>query len=285
MSTEQPPPSIPPRTRSAQAPVADPARSPAATTSPPEPSPAAPAGRTVTSPETVAGGGTPRDAAVAPDADRSADESVLAGSRARAVAAGGAAAGAVRRVVRGATAAAVAASSGSAAGAAGQGTTTGAGGVPRASHTEGDPTIAATDTAPRTAPARATQSPAPARDAGPRRVRLNLSRVDPWSVMKLSFLLSFAIGIMIVVAAVVVWFALDSLAVFTTINDMLTEIVGEESPIDILRFLDLSRVVSGAFIVAIIDVVLLTALSTIGAFLYNITAALVGGVTVTLTDE
>jgi hypothetical protein len=218
-------------------------------------------------------------------------ESVLAGSRARAAAAGGAAAGAVRRVVRGATAAAVGATSGTAAQTATQGTT-GTGRVPRASQTEGDPAMAATDTAPRTAPARtgqaapaASQAAAPARDAGPRRVRLNLSRVDPWSVMKLSFLLSFAIGIMIVVAAVVVWFALDSLAVFTSVNDMITEIVGQESPIDILQFLDLSRVVSGAMVVAVVDVVLLTALSTIGAFLYNITAALVGGVNVTLTDE
>jgi hypothetical protein len=215
---------------------------------------------------------------------------LLAGSRARAAAAGGAAAGAVRRVVRGATAAAVGASSASSGTTAPPGAqgTTGTGRVPRASQTEGDPAMAATDTAPRTASARTAQ-PAPegmpARDSGPRRVRLNLSRVDPWSVMKLSFLLSFAIGIMIVVAAVVVWFALDSLAVFTTVNDMITEIVGQESPIDVLQFLDLSRVVSGAMVVAVVDVVLLTALSTIGAFLYNITAALVGGVNVTLTDE
>ncbi|WP_246130924.1 DUF3566 domain-containing protein [Cellulomonas aerilata] len=242
----------------------------------------------MTTPETVgAEAARAAEAGTSPEPGR--EESVMAGSRARAAAAGGAAAGAVRRVVRGATAAAINASSGPsgadpATGA--QGTTSGAGRVPRASQTEGDPTIAATDTAPRTASARTGQTaPAPARDSGPRRVRLNLSRVDPWSVMKLSFLLSFAIGIMIVVAAVVVWFALDSLAVFTTINDMITEIVGQESPIDVLQFLDLSRVVSGAMVVAVVDVVLLTALSTIGAFLYNITAALVGGVNVTLTDE
>jgi len=128
-------------------------------------------------------------------------------------------------------------------------------------------------------------SPAARDAAAPRRVRLSVSRVDPWSVMKLSFLLSFAVGIMIVVAAAVIWMVLDGLAVFTTINDMIREIVGEESPIDILQFVDFTRVVSGAMVIAIVDVILLTALSTIGAFLYNITAALVGGVNVTLTDE
>jgi hypothetical protein len=305
MTTEQPvPPSIPPRGRptAGQGPASGQGARPA------------PAPRPTTTPETVAAAASPAaervpnpgrpaqsapapapapQPAAAPTDDEEPSgrqDSVLAGSRARAAAAGGAAAGAVRRVVRGATAAAIGATSGSSDAPA----TTGTGRVPSASHTEGDPAMAATDTAPRsdaaarTAPARAGQ-PAPqaaaARDSGPRRVRLNLSRVDPWSVMKLSFLLSFAIGIMIVVAAVVVWFALDSLAVFTSVNDMITEIVGQESPIDVLQFLDLSRVVSGAMVVAVVDVVLLTALSTIGAFLYNITAALVGGVNVTLTDE
>ena len=128
-------------------------------------------------------------------------------------------------------------------------------------------------------------SPAASREGVPRRVRLSISRVDPWSVMKLSFLLSVAIGIMIVIAAAVVWFALDGLAVFTKVNAMITEIVGKESPIDILQYVGFSRVVAGATVIAVIDVVLLTALSTIGAFLYNITAALVGGVTLTLTDD
>ena len=128
-------------------------------------------------------------------------------------------------------------------------------------------------------------APSVGRDGAPRRVRLSISRVDPWSVMKLSFLLSVAIGIMIVVAAAVVWFVLDGLTVFTKVNDMIMEIVGAESEINFLQYVEFSRIVSGATVVAVVDVVLLTALSTIGAFLYNITAALVGGVTLTLTDD
>jgi len=126
---------------------------------------------------------------------------------------------------------------------------------------------------------------AASRDGAPRRVRLAVSRVDPWSVMKLAFLLSVAIGIMIVVSAAVVWLVLDGLSVFTKVNDMVGEIVGKESSPDILQYVKFTRVVSGATVIAVIDVVLLTALSTIGAFLYNITASLVGGVTLTLTDD
>lgn len=120
---------------------------------------------------------------------------------------------------------------------------------------------------------------------GPRRVRLAISRVDPWSVMKLSFLLSFAAGLMLVVAVSVVWLTLDGLHVFSNVDTLVKQIVGQESPIDILQYVQFGKVFSVATIVAIVDVFLLTALATLGAFLYNVVAALVGGLHVTMTDE
>jgi Transmembrane domain of unknown function (DUF3566) len=120
---------------------------------------------------------------------------------------------------------------------------------------------------------------------GPRRVRLAVSRIDPWSVMKLGFLLSIAIGIMTVVSTAVLWFVLDGMHVFSSINKTVTEVVGTESFINILKYVEFGRVISLAVLIAVINVVLLTALATIGAFLYNIVAALVGGIHLTLTDE
>ncbi len=120
---------------------------------------------------------------------------------------------------------------------------------------------------------------------GPRRVRLAVSRVDPWSVMKLSFLLSIAIGIMIVVASVVFWLVLDKLHVFTDIDAMIKDVLGADTKVNVLQFVELSRVVSLSTIISVIDIVLLTALGTIGAFLYNVVAALVGGIHLTLTDD
>ncbi len=118
-----------------------------------------------------------------------------------------------------------------------------------------------------------------------RKVRLAVARIDPWSVMKLSFLLSVAIGIMIVVATAVVWYTLDGLAVFTSVNDTIAQITGDAKFFDLLEYVALERVISLATMIAVVNVVILTALSTIGAFLYDIVAALVGGVTVTLTDD
>lgn len=121
-------------------------------------------------------------------------------------------------------------------------------------------------------------------ESGPRRVRLAVSRIDPWSVMKLSFLVSFAIGIMLVVAVSAIWLALNGMHVFSSINDLVTEILAD-SNFDLLDYVAYDRVISATALISIVNVFLITALSTIGAFIYNISAALVGGVHLTMTDD
>ncbi|WP_454932585.1 DUF3566 domain-containing protein [Actinomyces oricola] len=123
--------------------------------------------------------------------------------------------------------------------------------------------------------------------AGPRRVRLSLTRIDPWSVMKVSFLLSVAVGIMMVVAASVVWFMLDSMKVFSTIQELAITVMDSDSNAytALLEYMKFSRAFSIAIVIAVVNLILTTALATIGAFLYNVTATLVGGVHLTLADE
>jgi hypothetical protein len=122
-------------------------------------------------------------------------------------------------------------------------------------------------------------------DAVPRRVRLTLARVDPWSVTKLSFLLSVAVGIALVVATAVIWSVLDGMGVFTDLDGLLKDVVGNEVDFDLLDYVGFGKVISLATVIAVVDVVLLTALSTIVAFLYNVSSALVGGLHVTLSDD
>ncbi|WP_067780355.1 DUF3566 domain-containing protein [Actinomyces vulturis] len=122
---------------------------------------------------------------------------------------------------------------------------------------------------------------------GPRRVQLSLTHVDPWSIMKVSFMLSVAFGIMTIVAAAVVWFTLDAMHVFATIQDLVAKVVDTDnnSFTALIEYMKFSRAISMATVIAVANIILATALSTIGAFLYNITATLVGGVHVTLADE
>jgi len=120
---------------------------------------------------------------------------------------------------------------------------------------------------------------------GPRTVRLTLARVDPWSVLKLSFLLSVALGIGLVTAAIVLWSVIDSMGVLDELNKVLRDIDGSNSTFSLYDYVGLGRVVSLSTFIGVINVVIIMALSTLGAFLYNIASSLVGGLHVTLSDD
>lgn len=135
---------------------------------------------------------------------------------------------------------------------------------------------------------RAPQRPAtPARPRNVRRARLRLTHLDPWSVMKTSFLLSIAFGIVTVVAVAVVWSVLGAAGVWDSINQTVSDVMGGDSAqsFDVTNYVGTSRVLGFTMIVAVVDVVLITAISTLGAFLYNLAAALLGGVEVTLAED
>ena len=125
------------------------------------------------------------------------------------------------------------------------------------------------------------------RPAAPRRVKLSVSRVDPWSAMKLSFLLSVAVGIAGVVMVSVLWTILSSMGVFSDMNRTVEGILNTTNgaKFDLMDYIGLGRVVSLSIVISVIDVILMTAISTLGAFLYNVCASLVGGLQITLTDD
>ena len=119
-----------------------------------------------------------------------------------------------------------------------------------------------------------------------RRARLRLVQVDAWSVMKTSFLLSIALGIVLVVAVAIIWAVLGAAGVWDSINSIVQQAIGGEGePFDIEEYAGTSRVLGFTMIVAVIDVILITAISTLGAFLYNLSAALLGGIEVTLAED
>ncbi|MGL4174163.1 MAG: DUF3566 domain-containing protein [Actinomycetota bacterium] len=132
----------------------------------------------------------------------------------------------------------------------------------------------------------AEDSPRPTK-SGARRVQLMLGRFDPWSVMKLGFLVSVALGIAFVVAVAVLWVILNGMGVFSDLDRTIGTVLGNSSgeQFTLMDYLGFGRIVSLATVVAVINVFLLTAISTLGAILYNISATLVGGAQMTLTDD
>ena len=122
----------------------------------------------------------------------------------------------------------------------------------------------------------------------PRRARLRLTRIDPWSVMKTSFLLSVAFGVVTFVAIFMVWSVLGAAGVWDSINSAVASIVEGDSgnsTFDITDYVGMSRVLGFTLLVSVVDVILITAIATLTAFLYNLAAALLGGIEVTLAED
>ncbi|MET8751849.1 DUF3566 domain-containing protein [Streptomyces sp. NPDC004667] len=120
-----------------------------------------------------------------------------------------------------------------------------------------------------------------------RKARLRVAKADPWSVMKVSFLLSIALGVCTVVAAAVLWMVMDAMGIFSTVGGTISEATGsnESNGFDLQSFLSLPRVLIFTSVIAVIDVVLMTALATLGSFIYNLSAGFVGGVELTLAED
>jgi Transmembrane domain of unknown function (DUF3566) len=134
--------------------------------------------------------------------------------------------------------------------------------------------------------ARSTVSSAAAR--GPRRARLNLKRIDPWSVMKFAFAVSVVLFIVVVVATSVLYLALDAMGVWAQINKSLGDLVNASGGTGTTSGgfrVTAWGVIGTSMLIGAVNVVLFTALATLGAFIYNVCADLVGGVELTLAER
>jgi hypothetical protein len=137
-------------------------------------------------------------------------------------------------------------------------------------------------------PAPATVRPRPVQVGvarrGPRKARLVIKHIDPWTVMKLSFVVSIVMLAVCVVAVAIIYGVLGKMGVWTQINTLVNEVSPTTTSTALHSPVSAGRVVGIAALIGAINVVLLTALSTLGAAIYNLISDLVGGVEVTLTD-
>lgn len=120
-----------------------------------------------------------------------------------------------------------------------------------------------------------------------RRAKLRVVRLDPWSVTKAAFLLSIAFGIMCVVAVFLVFSIMSASGLWDSVNTTIQGVVNQrpDEAFDIKDYVGMSRVMGITMLIAAIDVVIITALATLGAFIYNMAASLLGGVEVTLAED
>jgi hypothetical protein len=117
-----------------------------------------------------------------------------------------------------------------------------------------------------------------------KQVRLKLVYLDFWSTLKLAFLISVCAGIVLVVASILIWVLLDALQIFHALDGTLQDIL-DQPTFSIESSASLVTVAVFAFVVALLNVVVGTALGAIGSILYNFTVRLTGGLLVGFTNQ
>ncbi|MGY1739078.1 DUF3566 domain-containing protein [Geodermatophilus sp. SYSU D00684] len=120
---------------------------------------------------------------------------------------------------------------------------------------------------------------------GPRRARLQLRHVDTWSALKISLVLSIAMFFIWMVAVGILYGVLSGLGVFDTLNDLFGQLGTSPSGEGGGDVITPGIVFGGAAVIGAINIVLMTALCTVAAFIYNLCADLVGGLEVTLAER
>jgi hypothetical protein len=154
-----------------------------------------------------------------------------------------------------------------------------------------DPTIGARTGAVRSAP-RTARMPRPSvgtsvrEDPNGREASVTVSRVEPMSVLKFSFVMSVVAFIVLFVGVAVLYGALAGLGVFDSLQRTISSLTSGQgaSGVDAGSWFSASRILGYAALFGALNIVLITALSTIGAVLYNAAARLIGGVEVTLNE-
>ncbi|MEO6943429.1 MAG: DUF3566 domain-containing protein [Lacisediminihabitans sp.] len=117
-----------------------------------------------------------------------------------------------------------------------------------------------------------------------KQVRLKLVYIDFWSVVKLAFLVTVCLGIVMIVATFLIWMFLDSTSLFDKINTLMQSIL-DEPAFDVMSIFSLVKVMLFTSIVALLNVVVGTVLGALVAVLYNFTVRITGGILVGFTNN
>jgi hypothetical protein len=119
-----------------------------------------------------------------------------------------------------------------------------------------------------------------------RQAHLTVARVEPWSVMKFSFAVSLVAFVILFVAVSVIYGTLSALGVFTSLQHVVQSVTSSQDSngVNAAKWFTASRVLSYTALLGALNIVLITAMCTIGAVVYNLTSRLIGGVEVTLRE-
>ncbi len=121
-----------------------------------------------------------------------------------------------------------------------------------------------------------------------RKARLRIAKLDPWSVMKTALMFSIATAIILFVAVAMLWSVIEASGALGMVQETLNALLGNpdgSGQVQVSAYIDRWRVLGFTAVVCGVNVILLTALATLWAFLYNLTSSVLGGLEVTLAED
>ncbi len=122
------------------------------------------------------------------------------------------------------------------------------------------------------------------RTRGPVRASMQIRRIDPWSTLKVSLLLSVALFFVWMIAVAFLYLVLGGMGVWAKLNSNVGDLLNNTSG-NSGELVSSGTIFGGAVLIGLVNIVLLTAMTTIAAFVYNLTTDLIGGIEVTLADR
>ena len=118
-----------------------------------------------------------------------------------------------------------------------------------------------------------------------KQIRLKLRVIDVWSATKVGFFVAIAAGIAIVVGAWLIWSVLANSGVFSAVGGLLSSVLGEANAFNLEDEFSFDNVMSTALTLALLNLVITTALAAIYALIVNLISKLIGGISLTFTNN
>ena len=115
------------------------------------------------------------------------------------------------------------------------------------------------------------------------RVRRIIRKIDPWTVLKVTFVLNFVVALTIVLGFSILWVLLINAGVPQGLEDIAKRLALLDENSTLVG--NIEALFSSVVFLATVYLLTQTALATIGAFFYNLVSDLVGGIEVVVLEE
>ena len=115
------------------------------------------------------------------------------------------------------------------------------------------------------------------------RVRRIIRKIDPWTVLKVTFVLNFIVALTIVLGFSILWVLLVNAGVPQGLEDIARRLALLDADASLVG--NVEPLFSSVVFLATVYLLTQTALATIGAFFYNLVSDLVGGIEVVVLEE